>query len=211
MRRLIVEPPLPFDAAAVWATEEELATVRAFAPARAREYLAWRAIVRREIGRDAAIAYNAAGAPLVTNYPYHIAVSHAPGRVAVAIAEAPCALDIERIDRNFGRILPRYLAPDEQALCNDPLFPAIAWCAKETLYKYAGVPGCDLRHDLRIDGIRFPAAEPAAGAWPDGLPPTARCGTLFAHLTGRAARNAAEELQLHFYREGEWMVVFLFG
>lgn len=167
MKRLIVEPPLAFEEAAEWATDDELAAARGFAPARGREYLAWRAIVRREIGRDAAIAYNSAGAPVLANYPLHISVSHCRGRVAdcreqadgaernsghvdeagqigeqvrvaVAISDAPCAVDIESVARDFQRAMPRYLSFSEQQLSAHPLFPAIAWCAKETLFKYAG-------------------------------------------------------------------------
>ena len=203
MRRLCVEAPLPFDEAAAWATPGELAAARTFAPARAQEYLAWRAIVRREIGADARIAYNAAGAPVVTNFPVRISVSHCRGRVAVALSDRPCALDIERTDRPFRPLLHRYLTPAEQALSDHPLFPAVAWCAKETLYKYAGVPGCDLRRDLCLDRFRVapaeerPAEVPAQGLW----------GRIEAHLAGAAADAP---LTLDFYQEGAFAVVFLF-
>lgn len=209
MRRLCLEAPMPFDEAAAWATDAELTAARSFAPARAQEFLAWRAIVRRETGRDTAIAYNAAGAPILPHLPLHIAVSHCPGRVAVAISDRPCALDIERVDRNFRRILPRYLSPTEQAISDDPHFPAIAWCAKETLYKYAGVPGCDLLHDLRIDGLRGRQLPPCDR--PEGLPAGIASGTLSAHLAGKAARNATEtHLTLHFCRDDAFVTVFLF-
>ncbi|MDE5815807.1 MAG: 4'-phosphopantetheinyl transferase superfamily protein, partial [Alistipes sp.] len=185
MKRLIIEPTLAFDEAAEWATDDERAIAGGFAPARAREYLAWRAVVRREIGRDAAIAYNAAGAPMLTNYPLHLSVSHCreraadsrkpsdetghpldirrrsdgSGRIAVAISDAPCAVDIEPVTRNFRRAMPRYLSPAEQQLSDNPLFPAIAWCAKETLFKYAASTtgrSLDLLCDLHIDRIQFP-------------------------------------------------------
>ena len=232
IKRLCVEAPLPFGEAAGWATAEELAAARTFAPARAQEYLAWRAVVRRTIGRDACIGYNAAGAPVVTNYPFRIAVSHCPGGLAVGISGERCALDIERIDRRFDRILPRYLTPAEQALSDDPLFPAIAWCAKETLYKYAGRTGCDLLRDLRIEGIRFPEEGAAAGVptggfaagasdgpadeLPEGVPAGIACGTLFAQIGGvrigggASCGSAAEPLRLHFYRTEEFGVVFRF-
>ncbi len=217
MKRLIVEAPLPIEAAAQWATDEERAAVRDFGDARKREYLAWRAIVRRTIGHDAMIAYNPVGAPILTNYPFHITVSHCQGRIAMGISDRPCAVDIERIDRNFRRIRSRYLTPEEQRLSAHPLFPAIAWCAKETLYKYAGRQGLDLLDDLHIDGISFSEAEarpmlhevltcPA-----DSEPNLHRdiasdrcCGTLLAHCTGTATKT------LYFYRTEEFIVVFLF-
>ncbi len=212
MKRLIVEPPLAFEEAAEWATDDELTTARGFAPARGREYLAWRAIVRREIGRDAAIAYNSAGAPILTNYPLHLSVSHCRGRVAdcgesadgsgrvdgsghvaVVLSDAPCAVDIECVARDFQRALPRYLSPAEQQLSAHPHFPAIAWCAKETLFKYAASTtgqSLDLLRDLHIDKVQFPD--------------NTSCGTLIAHMLN------GKPVVLHFYEDKGFAVVFLF-
>lgn len=217
MKRLIVEAPLPIEEAARWATDEERAAVRDFGDARKREYLAWRAIVRRTIGRDALIAYNSVGAPILTNYPFRITVSHCQGRIAVGISDRPCAVDIERIGRNFRRILSRYLSLKEQQLSAHPLFPAIAWCAKETLYKYAGRQGLDLLDDLHIDGISFSEAEArpmpheaffgSANTESDHyreVAPDRCCGALLAHCTGTASKT------LYFYRTEKFIVVFLF-
>ncbi len=217
MKRLIVEAPLPIEEAARWATDEERAAVRDFGDARKREYLAWRAIVRRTIGRDAMIAYNSVGAPILTNYPFRITVSHCQGCIAVGISDQPCAVDIERIDRNFRRIRSRYLTPEEQRLSAHPLFPAIAWCTKEALYKYAGRQGLDLLDDLHIDGISFSEAK-ARPMLHEALLCSANtesahyqevasdrcCGTLLAHCTGTASKT------LYFHRTEEFIVVFLF-
>ena len=62
-----------------------------FSTARGCEYLAWRAIVRRELGRDTAIAYNSVGAPVLINRSLYISVSHCRERIAVALSDMPCA------------------------------------------------------------------------------------------------------------------------
>ncbi len=220
MKRLIVEPPLAFEEAAEWATDDELTIARGFAPARGREYLAWRAIVRREIGRDAAIAYNSAGAPILTNYPLHLSVSHCrariadcgepvngsgridgsgqvddSGRVAVVLSDAPCAVDIECAARDFQRAMPRYLSTSEQQLSNHPHFPAIAWCAKETLFKHAASTtgrSLDLLRDLHIDRVQFPDSNSTS------------CGTLITSMLN------GEPVVLHFYEDKGFAIVFLF-
>lgn len=151
MRRLVVEPVPGEREAAERATALELAAVRGFAPERRREYLAWRAVVRREVGADARIDYDAAGAPVVVNYPVHISVAHCRGRVAVCFSDARCAVDIEPAGRDFSRAAVRYLSHAERALSDDPLFPVAAWCAKEAMYKYSGRNGLDLVRDLRIE------------------------------------------------------------
>ena len=224
MRRLFVEEPLPFGEATSWATPEECAAAARFAPARAREYLAWRAIVRREVGRDARIGYNAVGAPVLENYPYLLTVSHGAGRVAVGISERRCAVDIERLDRNFLRILSRYLTPDEQRLSAHPHFPAVAWCAKEVLYKYAGRREADLLRDLRIEEIVWPKAclaegegvaeagtlSAAAALSQDESHPAigVRCGRLLARYTD--AEGKERPLGLYFYQEESCIVAFRF-
>ena len=109
--------------------------------------------MRRELGRDVRIGYAATGAPQLPDGQAHISVSHCPGRVAVLLAGGRCAVDIEPATRNFERAAPRYLTPDERMLSADPAWLAVAWCAKEALYKYAGRPGLDLLRDLRLEGV----------------------------------------------------------
>lgn len=167
---LIIEAPWPEGEAAAWATAEERAAAAAFgSERRRREYLTWRALVRRELGRDVRIAYDAVGAPVLENRPEYLSVSHCDGRVAVCLSLRRCAVDIEPVTRNFGRVLSRYMTPEEQALADDPLLPAVVWCAKETLYKYAGRRELDLLRDLRITEADF-AAGCLAGRIAGGAP-----------------------------------------
>lgn len=164
MFRLFVERPMSASDAAPWATPDELASAAAFPPARQAEWLSWRAIVRREVCREfgcrpaeIAIAYNETGAPVVAGAAVHAAVSHCRGSVAGGLSDAPCAVDIESLDRNFGRIASRYMTSTEQALSDDPRWPAVVWSVKETLYKYAGRRELDLLCDLRVEQADFSA------------------------------------------------------
>ena len=82
-------------------------------------------------------------------------VSHTRNYAAVILALTPCAIDIENIERDFSRALPRYTTPQEQligtALPNPQLYPALFWCAKEALYKLKRNSGIDFLQDLHID------------------------------------------------------------
>lgn len=180
---LIIEAPWPEGEAAAWATAEERAAAAAFgSERRRREYLTWRALVRRELGRDVRIAYDAVGAPVLENRPEYLSVSHCDGRVAVCLSLRRCAVDIEPVTRNFGRVLSRYMTPEEQALADDPLLPAAVWCAKETLYKYAGRRELDLLHDLRITEADL-AAGCLAGRIAGGAPVAMRLLCRDGYLT----------------------------
>ena len=137
---LWTSPPLTAEESARWTTSEERAAAAGFVSGRRRaEFLTWRAVVRRELGDDVGIAYDALGAPVLTNRAVHISVAHCAGRIAVCASPERCAVDIEPATRDFRRAASRYLTPEEEALSDDPLLPGIVWCAKETLYKYAEI------------------------------------------------------------------------
>lgn len=150
---LFIEPLMSEEQALQAATETERQAVALFPVERRREYLTWRAMLRREIG-PAEIVYNAVGAPVVVDRNnICIGVSHGAGHVALCISDTPCAVDIERLDRNFDRISSRYLTPNERALSSDPRFAAVVWCTKETLYKISGEQGLNLLSDLCIMAV----------------------------------------------------------
>ena len=156
--RLCIESPKPEDETSFWTTDEEVAQAAAFrSERRRREFLTWRAIVRRELGRDTRIAYNGLGAPILPDGEAFVSVSHCPGRVAVFLSPKRCAVDIEPADRDFTRAASRFLTPSEAVLADDPRWPGFAWCAKETLYKYAGGRHLDFREDLRILSVDLAA------------------------------------------------------
>lgn len=167
---LWTSPLLPAEESARWTTPAERAVAAGFASERRRaEFLTWRAVVRRELGADVAIAYDPLGAPVLTNRAVHISVSHCAGRVAVCASAERCAVDIEPAARDFRRTADRFLTPDEASLSDDPLLPGIVWCAKEALYKYAGRRGLDFRRDLRIVRLDL-AAGTLAGQIENGEP-----------------------------------------
>ena len=163
--RLCTESPKPEDETSFWTTDEEVAQAAAFrSERRRREFLTWRAIVRRELGRHTRITYDELGAPSLPDGEAYVAVSHCSGRVAVCLSPNRCAVDIERADRDFSRAAERFLTPDEAALSSDPRWPGLVWCAKETLYKYARRRNLDLLRDLRIVSVR-PSSDPSPCTW----------------------------------------------
>ena len=77
---LFIEPPMTEAEAAARVTPGERAAAQEFLrERRRREFLTWRAVVRRELGDDVSIAYDEAGAPVIRGREVHIGVSHCPG------------------------------------------------------------------------------------------------------------------------------------
>lgn len=158
--RLCIERIPPLDALAARAHPADAAVAGTFGSLhRRREFLAWREIVRRIAGRDVEIGYDEWGAPQITGSSLHIGVSHSRDHVAVIVSERPCAVDIESLSRDFGKVAVRYLTTEERALSSHPDFLAAAWCAKEALYKYYRRGGLNLLSDIRIAAVDFDRGE----------------------------------------------------
>ena len=149
---LLMSPLMTAEEMAGWVTAAELQATEAFGSERRRlEYLSWRALVRQHYGVALQFAYNTLGAPYLVNHPeYHLSVSHTDDAVVVLVSEHRCGVDMERLDRRFRHIQTKYLTAEEESLSDHPHFLAIAWCAKEALYKYAGERALDFRRDLRL-------------------------------------------------------------
>jgi phosphopantetheinyl transferase len=152
MRRIIIEEiPSIFACCDTEITAADIASASRFQnERRRREHLAWRRVVRRELGRNIRIEYNEVGAPIVDVTNTHISVAHGAGCVAVAISDKKVGIDIERFDRNYERIASRIMSGEEQQLSSEERWAAYVWAAKESLYKLYGEQGVDLIDDIHI-------------------------------------------------------------
>ena len=154
------------------ATEQELLSLEGItSPHRRAERLSWRRALRKGVGEGpdeeasegvsgaVVIEYDQQGAPIIKNSQYkHISVSHCRDCVAVLLSARECGVDIECRDRRFSAIAERYLTEEEHLVASKANFDrqtflALAWSAKEALYKMLRCEGVDLCRDLRIVAI----------------------------------------------------------
>ena len=152
MVKLVVEaiPPVYLCCDALITASDVVSASRFQNDRRRREHLAWRRVVRSELGRGVVIDYNEVGAPVVDTPNAHISVAHGGESVAVAIANEPVGVDIEALDRNYERVKSRFMSPAEEALSEMEEWPAVVWTAKEAIYKLYGKREVDLTEDIRI-------------------------------------------------------------
>ena len=155
MVKLIIEPiPPVYLCCDALITASDVASASRFQnDSRRREHLAWRRIVRHELGRGVMIDYNDVGAPIVDVPNTFISVAHGGERVAVAIADERVGVDIESLDRNFDRIQSRYMTAAEIVLSESEEWAARVWTAKEAIYKLYGKREVDLTEDICITGL----------------------------------------------------------
>lgn len=97
------------------------------------EFLCSRILLFELAGIWLEITHRDNGAPLVEGY--ELSISHTRGFAAVILSkDHPVAVDIEYPSDRVGKIASRFLRSDEHF--TDIPRQLIAWCAKETCYKY---------------------------------------------------------------------------
>ncbi len=130
-----------------WETAATMNSIR-----RRAEWLAWRAAARKRLGHGISITYDANGAPELEEGLGYLSVSHTKGWSAVVWSPERCAVDVELVSRDVSPASTRFISDEESGLADagSQLFAISVWCAKEALYKYAGIPGLDLLADIRI-------------------------------------------------------------
>ncbi len=91
--------------------------------------------------------------PHLSNQQYHFSVSHSWPYIAVVIdTHHKAGIDIQTWNPRIGDIQHKYLSAREQLLFNnDPKLLTMAWCAKESVYKWHGKRGVDFKDHLPID------------------------------------------------------------
>ena len=85
------------------------------------EWLAWHALLQI-LHPGVKACYDSQGGPIL-DVNLHIGVSHTRNYAAVILAPTPCAIDIENIERDFSRALPRYTTPHRHSSAQSTTLP----------------------------------------------------------------------------------------
>ncbi len=120
---------------------------RYHADARRREVLAVYALLFAMTGDGSRrIGHDGLNRPMVDGY--HVSISHTRGYAALILSRhEPVAIDIEYYSTRVGRVLSKFVRPDEQA--TDTTSQLLHWSAKETVYKLCAEE--DLQYfDMRL-------------------------------------------------------------
>lgn len=100
------------------------------------------------------VEYNQLGQPFVREINQVISISHTLGYAAVCISsEESAGVDIEYPSERISRLSSRFVNTNEVSFISEvdkSIFHALIWCAKETIYKIAGLPGTNFKRDIEI-------------------------------------------------------------
>jgi phosphopantetheinyl transferase len=126
---------------------------------RKKQWLGVRALVQMIIPDRPMIGYDEFGKPFFSNGVAHLSISHSGQFVAVILSgKIPVGIDIEVPRDKILRVADRFLAPSETPNLQEPEYLnklMIHWCAKEALYKMAGIPGLDLQNEIVISRFDY--------------------------------------------------------
>jgi len=121
---------------------------------RKREWLAVRLLIAKLAGTDFTIQYSVEGKPIFLHSEYkYISISHSEQYAAVYLHKSQnIGIDIESLNRKFLAIEKKYLSDIElQHVKAHETLPAIYWCCKEAIFKFADKPGVDFREHIEIE------------------------------------------------------------
>lgn len=111
---------------------------------RQQEWLTVKMMLKYIGCNDLKVYYNGNGQPQIKHAHYHhISISHSNQLAGIFLHPSkPVGLDIESLNRNFSGIEKKYLSPAEIELTRqNEKWHCLFWCAKEAVYKIAGIPG----------------------------------------------------------------------
>lgn len=142
-------------------TPDEAEKYRAFKnESRKKQWLTTRLLLQKILKNDyAPILYDLNGQPLLKDG--YISISHSKDWVAVYISEIRCGVDLEIYSDKIERISSKYLSDAELILIKEKAgnqshytdFLHLAWCAKESVFKWFSDGGLNFKIDMEIKNI----------------------------------------------------------
>jgi len=118
---------------------------------RLREFLGVRCGINQLFQENVKVLYHQDGKPYLADKTDSISISHS-GKYIALITHPVLAsgIDIEVPSKKIMKVAPRFLSDKEQTYLTDEQSAAIAWSAKEALYKIIGSDAIDFAATMEI-------------------------------------------------------------
>ena len=116
------------------------------------EFICTRLLLKK-INSKLNISYNQFGAPTINNNQ-NISISHSEKYVAIIISKNKVGIDIEKISNKPLKVIQKFISKNDNVKA-DQKEASLAWCAKETLFKYHMKGEIDFKKNINIKEIDF--------------------------------------------------------
>lgn len=150
--------------------DSELENIEKLSPARKRQWLGSRVLLRALLQTEQYIEINIDEfhKPFIKNSKYEISISHADDFAAVIIYEnKKVGVDIEKITDRILKIKKRFLSEDELSFISDKDELAqlyVCWGIKETLFKLYGKGSLPFIGGIKIERFDYASAAPVSAS-----------------------------------------------
>lgn len=124
---------------------------------RANEKAAALLLVKHVLGSNAEILYEKSGKPYVKSGP-NISITHSHNYLGVIFCkDHAVGIDIEKVRDKIINIRRKFMSVDELSQVTDTSLEehTIYWCAKEALYKAAGIEGLIFAEQMHIEPFNY--------------------------------------------------------
>lgn len=124
-------------------------------------WLSTRVLLRKMLNNPAYIdcQIDEHGKPYLTNFPYHISLSHSFEYAAVMISkDKEVGIDIEQVRTKIERIANKFMKDSEMEFIeNDSRIPHLyaCWCAKEAVYKLQGKRNVSFKDHIHLSEFKY--------------------------------------------------------
>ncbi len=116
------------------------------------EFICTRLLLKK-INSKLNISYNQFGAPTINNNQ-NISISHSDKYVAIIISKNKVGIDIEKISNKPLKVIQKFISKNDN-IKFDKKEASLAWCVKETLFKYHMEGGIDFKKNITIKKIDY--------------------------------------------------------
>ena len=116
------------------------------------EFICTRLLLKK-INSKLNISYNQFGAPTINNNQ-NISISHSEKYVAIIISKNKVGIDIEKISNKSLKVIQKFISKNDNIKV-DQKEASLAWCVKETLFKYHMKGGIDFKKNITIKKIDY--------------------------------------------------------
>jgi 4'-phosphopantetheinyl transferase len=150
----ITEPLHQLESSYTLSVKEVLELEQISSERRKKEFFIVRILLKELLGFAPEIFYEKTGKPKLSNSNLNISISHSADLLTVFISEKNIGADVEKTDRNIGKIVPRFMHPSEiefvEKFKDKQHLGIILWSAKEAIFKCCLEQGIQFNREIII-------------------------------------------------------------
>lgn len=125
---------------------------------RKREFLCTRYLLQTYFNKNAVLAYEVDGRPILKNTTWKISISHSKTHLGILLTDmGQPGLDIELVSPRVVKISQKFVGKEEEQAfsCADPKTMTLLWSAKEATFKLLRYTAIDFKSEIEVPAFEM--------------------------------------------------------